>query len=881
MTNTKTKIPAPTKSPIIKAKEVLTYRPKENKVGFLEYTERTVHTEHGAMYRVKTATGHFIDATDDHSLATVGESEFFAPLPPQDSMGKFVPIIMRSNIYDSSCELDDLEYDPDNMITWPVEALYGMYKDQKELHFTKVEDVALTKLLLFKVGLYYEIKDEFTIIIDKDCFGYVPEDGKLVRREEARPTNMYRFMPFTWSPIVSVEEIVREATTYDFTVPEFPLFIGNDILVYDTMQVHVPSTEAGRQDALTKMLPSKNLFSVRNLEPMMVPQQEHTFGAYKSSKPSSAPMVKAKNTEEIKDLLDRGMIKPNNLVQMGNIKATAGNILINHCLPEELRDYNAVWTKGKLKSTLGTLGRSKPDLYTHAADNIKELGSQFVYQLGTSFKKDDFNLEDLKKKRDKMFDQVEATLKKIDAGKGTDQEKYKQKIDILRKAQSFAQGLTDNATDNNFHQWAYSGSRGSKSQVMQIISAPVIVADPKDRVIPTLIRKSFNEGLSPSDYWVSSYGTRKGTVGAKLSVQPSGALAKEIVGNVLDVVISQKDCGTKEGYAIPIEDAKDISERYEAGTNRFIDAKYYEELRKKGAKTVLVRSPMKCHAKHGVCQLCYGHNEKGHLPDIGDNIGVQCGHAVTEPLTQMGLGSKHTAGTAAEEKVGLDTIKQFFTMTDQYSGAAVIAGNSGIITNIAKAPAGGTNVWVDKKRYHIVPGMEHNLKVGDKVSAGDVLTKGLPNLSKITPHKGIDYSRELFVNTAHDLYNRAGAYSVRKNFETIARGLVNYVTIEDPGDLTHHIHGDVVDYNQLRVEIEELKKSHPTAVLPKFSPIQKGTTWAPQDKKDWMANFGFKYLKTNLIENAAMGVSSKVHGYHPVASYAVGNEFGDSSSGKY
>ena len=55
---------------------------------------------------------------------------------------------------------------------------------------------------------------------------------------------------------------------------------------------------------------------------------------------------------------------------------------------------------------------------------------------------------------------------------------------------------------------------------MQIISAPVIVADPKDKVIPMLIRKSYNEGLAPSDYWVSSYGTRKGTVGAKLSVQP-------------------------------------------------------------------------------------------------------------------------------------------------------------------------------------------------------------------------------------------------------------------------------------------------------------------------------------------------------------------------
>ena len=88
--------------------------------------------------------------------------------------------------------------------------------------------------------------------------------------------------------------------------------------------------------------------------------------------------------------------------------------------------------KGKLKSTLGVLGRSKPDLYTHAADNIKELGSQFVYQLGTSFKKDDFNLTDRKAKRDKMFDQVENTLKRIDAGTGSAQDKYKKKVEVLR-----------------------------------------------------------------------------------------------------------------------------------------------------------------------------------------------------------------------------------------------------------------------------------------------------------------------------------------------------------------------------------------------------------------------------------------------------------------
>ena len=59
-------------------------------------------------------------------------------------------------------------------------------------------------------------------------------------------------------------------------------------------------------------------------------------------------------------------------------------------------------------------------------------------------------------------------------------------------------------------------------------------------------------------------------------------MAKEIVGNVLDVVVSQHNCGTKEGFTVPIDDAKDIVERYEAGTDRFIDSRYYEELKKKG-----------------------------------------------------------------------------------------------------------------------------------------------------------------------------------------------------------------------------------------------------------------------------------------------------------
>ena len=861
----------------IKASKVLTYKPLDNAVGFLDYTERTVHTEHGDMYYIETASGHAIKPTDDHSLAVNGDKDLFAPCPPQEALGKFVPIPFRLSILDD--EDVDLEYNINDVLTWPALDLYAAYAESGEIPIFGEEDKATLMYLLFKAGLYYEVKSD-KIIVNNESFGYVPEKGKLVRREEAAFGNPYRLMPFTWSEVVKVEKIEREETTYDFTVPEFPLFIGNFILVYDTMQVHVPITEEARNDALTKMLPSKNLFSLRTLDPVMVPQQEHTFGVFLAAKPLKGKAIPVSSVQTLKNDVLHGVVKPNQPVEYKGHKTTAGVVLINEEIPAKYRDYNSTWTKGTVTKILASVGRDLPDQYTKVADSIKELGSEFAYLLGASFKAKDFDLEALKKTRDKEFDKVEAQLKVIDKSSLSKDEKYKKKVELLRHAQTFSQELTGKQEDNHFQQWAYSGSRGSKSQVMQIISSPVAVADPKDRVIPMLIRKSFNEGLSPADYWVSSYGTRKGTVSAKLSVAPGGAMAKEIIGNVLDIVISEKNCGTKKGIRLPVKDRKDVLERFEAGTNKLIDSRYYEQLLKEGKEYVDVRSPSTCTSKHGVCQMCYGHNEKGHLPDIGENVGVQAAQSITEPLTQMGLSSKHTAGTAAEEKVGLNTISKFFTMPNQYSGAAVIAQNTGVVTKIEPAPAGGTNVYVGTKRYHVVPGREIFVKVGGSVKSGDVMSSGVPNLSKIVPHKGIEYSRDLFVNYAHDLYGKAGAPSIKKNFETVARGLINYVEIDDPGD-TSLLHGDVVDYNLLKREIEELHREHPQAQVPKYHPVQRGTTWAPQDKPDFLANLGFKYLKKNLVENAAMGVGSNLHSYHPVAGYVAAREFGNGKDGRY
>ena len=852
--------------------KVLAYRP-DNFNTFID-APRTVHSDYGCLFEIKLENGLSVKVSEDHSLATSSKTHVFEPLEPALALGRFLPVLMGGyapeeldvDVFFKA--LDNREYLPDllKLDTSSLRTLLAM-RDIWDMPWSTEYDKYLRAYIYSAAGFEYKITED-RIVVDKESQGRVPEGDRLVKREDADPINIYRLLPYTWSRVVSAESVEVEPETYDFTVPHYPVFVANCILLYDTMQVHVPVTEEAKREAQEKMFPSKNLFSVRTLEPMMVPQQEHIYGLWKASQKSNEKTMSYTNAGKLREDLKLGIIRPNDPVTMNGNKGTAGIVLANEALPPAYRDFTSLWTKGVVIKLLTKLAKEKPGVYTRAADTLKELGSMYGYLLGCSFKTSDFDLSALKKDRDKFFKNIDEKLKNAKS--------YDEKVLLLRSAQAYNAGLTPKESGNTFHDWAFSGSKGTPSQVMQIIASPTIVSDPKDRVVPMLIRKSYNEGLSTADYWVSSYGTRKGVVGTKLSVAPAGALNKELIANVLDIVITEKDCGTKRGIEYPIEDAKDVEGRYEAGTNKYIDSHVYEKLLKDKVKHIKVRSPMTCEAAEGVCQMCHGNNEKGHLPEIGNNVGVQAAQALTEPMTQMGLNAKHSAGTAKDDSIGLTEISKFFTMPTQYSGAAVIASTSGVVTKVTPGLAGGTDILIGSKKHHIMPGRDVHVKLGDSVHAGDILSSGVPNIAKIVPHKGIDFGRHLFVNTAHDLYRRAGSPSVKKNFEIVARGMINYVQIDDPGDFDF-IEGDTVEYNLLMGEV----RKHPDKKPPTFHATQKGSTFSPQQKSDWLGNFGFKYLKRTLLENVATGAKSLLHSYHPISAYVAGKDFGKGEQGRY
>lgn len=888
------------KSPIGK---VLTYNPKTNTTQFLDYTEKTVHKKHGKMYKIKTSRGYEVKVTDDHSLCTNGDDNFFKPLKPEEALGKFVPIIhsieysvsitdeiKAKEVIDKSIEKSEPSIVHQEFLSLNKESLSYylscMLAYANSYTCLTNEDLGVFLISLARIGIAVKKINGLTVMLDKDNTKYIPDKGVLKSTKDLlseNPANPYINLPYTWDTVTSVEEIEREEITYDFSVPEFPLFIANGILLYDTMMVHVPSTQEARTEALNNMLPSKNLFQPRTLQPLNMPQQEHVMGLYVASKDIPDYYKSKVSAPEVMDMdkllndIKMGAIKPNAPVKYQGHLTSAGMAIINSYLPLHLRKYDQVWDQKYMARVLSMIGKQDPNKYAFIAGLLKDLGALYGYKLRVTFKQSDFDLSKLKKLRDAYFNKTEKNIAKIEASGLSNKDKDIAIGKELRKAQAFSMDLTAKETSNTFNRWWATGAKGKQGVIAQIIASPTVVADPKDRLIPQLIRHSYLEGLRPSEYFTSSYGTRKGSVGAKLSVAPAGSLNKEIVGNVLDVVISCKDCNTSSGIKRSIDDEENILYRIEARTNKFIDPTYLETLKKKNVKEVIVRSPATCNAREGVCQYCYGFDERGKFPDIGANVGVNSAEAVTEPLTQLGLSSKHTAGSAAADTVGFNTIKSFYNMSSKFSGSAVISEVTGKVSKIEKALTGGTNVWIDRKKYYIPPGREVRVKLGDNIKAGDPISDGILNFSKVVPYKGIEEGRNQFIESASNLYDKAGQHSIKKNFEVIARGLINYVEIKDPKDFDEYVEGDIVDYNKLQADI----RMHPGKKPPVFEPIQKGTNKAPTFKSDWLTNFGFRYLKQKLIDNAATFSKSKKHQYNPIGPYVRGITFGKGENGKY
>ena len=72
---------------------------------------------------------------------------------------------------------------------------------------------------------------------------------------------------------------------------------------------------------------------------------------------------------------------------------------------------------------------------------------------------------------------------------------------------------------------------------------------------------------------------------------------------------------------------------------------------------MIVRSPITCETRYGICSNCYGRDlGRGHIVNIGEAIGVIAAQSIGEPGTQLTMRTFHIGG-AASRATAIDNVQ--------------------------------------------------------------------------------------------------------------------------------------------------------------------------------------------------------------------------------
>ncbi|HSM82391.1 MAG TPA: DNA-directed RNA polymerase subunit beta' [Nodosilinea sp.] len=312
------------------------------------------------------------------------------------------------------------------------------------------------------------------------------------------------------------------------------------------------------------------------------------------------------------------------------------------------------------------------------ADRIKDLGFKYATRAGVSI-----SVEDLKVPQEKRQmlaaaeEDIRITEERYTRGEITEVERLTKVIDTWNDTSEelkdqVVKNFKENNPLNSVYMMAFSGARGNISQVRQLVGMRGLMANPQGEIIDLPIKTNFREGLTVTEYVISSYGARKGLVDTALRTADSGYLTRRLVDVSQDVIIREHDCGTSRGIPlrsmtdgervlIPLENrllgrvvAEDV---VHPGTGEVLLEKDHpvspetaEMLAEAGVEGVVVRSPLTCEATRSVCRLCYGwslaHSE---MVDLGEAVGIIAAQSIGEPGTQMTMRTFHTGGTFTGE----------------------------------------------------------------------------------------------------------------------------------------------------------------------------------------------------------------------------------------
>ena len=467
----------------------------------------------------------------------------------------------------------------------------------------------------------------------------------------------------------------------------------------DQMAVHLPLGNAAIMEAQLLMLGSQNILNPANGAPITVPSQDMVLGLYYITKirpgakgtgmsfygPEEVIIAYNEKAIEMHAKINVRIPVDKQDASKGTqmVETTAGRIIVNQYVPDEVPFVNEVLGKKALRKIITEVIKNTGVTRTAKfLDDIKNLGYDQAFRAGISFNLGDVLVPDEKVKLiDEGYRQVEDIKNNYAMGFITNNERYNKVIDLWTAIDN---NLTEIVTKqisadqqgfNPVYMMLDSGARGSTQQIKQLCGMRGLMAKPQKsgaagaEIIENPIVSNLKEGMTVLEYFISTHGARKGLADTALKTADAGYLTRRLVDVSHDVIITEEDCGTLRGLiATAIKNKDDVVESlgerilgrtsvhdiHNPLTGELI-IRAGEEIREDAARLidslpieqVEIRSVLTCESRKGVCAKCYGRNlATSRMVEKGEVVGVIAAQSIGEPGTQLTLRTFHVGGVA-------------------------------------------------------------------------------------------------------------------------------------------------------------------------------------------------------------------------------------------